>query len=41
MNEFVECVDCGFVTTAGSAGPEPDHWDACPDCGGTEFDWPD
>jgi rubredoxin len=37
--QFWECRDCGFVlraTSGRSAGPK--HWDACPDCGGTEFD---
>lgn len=41
MHEYVECVDCGFVTLGTGTGPEPKRWDECPDCGGTEFDWPE
>lgn len=41
MQEFVECVACGFVTLASDATPEPARWDACPGCGATDFAWPD
>ncbi|MFD1566209.1 hypothetical protein [Halolamina litorea] len=38
MNDYVECRDCGFVLAAAdSPSRDPKHWDACPDCGGTEF----
>lgn len=38
MERYIECRRCEFVLTAGdSTGLVPKHWDACPDCGGTEF----
>ena len=38
---FCECRNCGFVLQAASDGsPTPKHWDACPDCGGTDFATP-
>ena len=40
MNEFVECVECGFVTLASGSGADPAGWESCPDCGGAEFAWP-
>lgn len=40
LTEYIECLDCGFVTYAEDPStPEPVTWDACPDCGSTEFDF--
>ena len=37
---YIECLNCGFVTYSKNASsPEPRTWDACPDCGSTEFDF--
>ena len=33
---FCECRDCGFVLRAAD-GLSPKYWEACPDCGGTDF----
>lgn len=36
--DYIECEDCGFVLLSESdTEPEPKRVDACPNCGGNEF----
>lgn len=38
MREFIECLQCGFVTYASDPTiPKPKTGEACPDCGSTDF----
>lgn len=40
MQEYVECNECGFVLlSASTTSPEPEAWEACPDCGSREFNF--
>lgn len=37
-NEYVECRGCEFVYVAAQkTDPHLRNWDACPNCGGTDF----
>lgn len=40
LTEFIECLDCGFVTySRDGRTPTPKGREACPDCGSTRFDF--
>lgn len=40
MQKYIECVECGFVLYAMTfETADPKHWDAYPDCEGTEFEF--
>lgn len=38
MDAYAECQDCEFVLLAAEeSDPVPRRWEACPECGGTDF----
>lgn len=40
MSGYSECQDCGFVVRAATASdPDPKRWEACPDCGGLDYEF--
>ena len=42
MSEYIECLECGFVLMAETTTEAtPKRVDACPDCGGTDFQFID